>query len=244
MKRLVFVAVLLLLACPVFGQDPPAEEPELIVVRKTLGLSETEGMLVGVEVTMADGTLEIEGGAEGLIDAEFQVEDSFFVPDFDYEEEVEEMEAWLEIVQPQQPGEFPDTNIWELNLNSDVLAELEVNVSVGDVNLELGWMPELEAAECEVGVGDVVCDLSGAWEHSPGLIEFSIGVGNIDLVVPDNVGVRVEVASELGEVEVEGLEPDDEGGYVNSMWDESDENLEVEVNVGIGRVYIKEAVRE
>jgi len=244
MKSLVFAAVLMLLAGPVLGQEPPAEEPELIVVEKELALSETEGMLYGVEVTMAEGTLEIEGGAAGLIDAEFQVEDSFFVPDFVYEEEPEELEAWLEIVQPQQPGEFPETNIWELNLNSDVLAELEVNLSVGDLNLELGWMPELESVECEVGVGDVVCDLSGAWEHSPELIEFGIGVGNIDLVVPDNVGVRVEVESELGEVEVDGLEPDDEGGYVNSMWDESDENLEVEVSVGIGSVYIEEAVRE
>jgi len=240
MRSLLLVLLAGAMTVPVVAQEAGEPEPELLVVESSVDLGPAEAVEVAVLVGVAD--VEVEGGTDKLAEARFEVSDSVLVPEFTYEEE--EGRGSLELVLATKDLEEGEgESEWHVWLNAGVLTELDVQVGVGRCEVELGWMPKLEEAEVSVGAGQLVVDCSGAWDHSPDVLELEVGVGDCHITVPDNVGVFVAAEAGLGDIEMVGLN-EVEDGWANELWGKADVNLEIEAAVGIGDLLVEVAVRE
>jgi Cell wall-active antibiotics response 4TMS YvqF len=98
-----------------------------------------------------------------------------------------------------------------------------------------------ELTEYELGVGNLVVDLRQL-QVPPGttVVEARVGIGELDVELPDGVSVQVEATSGLGEVQVLGQE---EGGFGSRVETTSevvpDRRLRLDLRVGLGQVRVE-----
>ena len=191
-----------------------------------------------VQIAMGVGGLDIRGGAEDLLEAEFTYSNDKWKPEVDYA--VRGDVGLLTISQPSGESTvgIPDVEYkWDLRFNSEVPMEMTVNMGVGGGEL---WLGDLNLGELniEVGVGGADIDLTGDWETD---LEASIngGVGGVNLTLPRAVGVRVEAEAGLGGVNAEGFNQDGDV-YTNDAYGQTDVTLEITVEVGLGGVVLSQ----
>jgi predicted membrane protein len=114
-------------------------------------------------------------------------------------------------------------------------------LDVGAANLEIEGAGNASPEKMIVqgGAGKITLDLTGDWANSAD-IEVTSGVGQLDLRLPDDVGVRVNVQGGLSNVEATGLSRSGEA-YVNNAYGEAEIELNIEVTTGVGQVDLKVA---
>lgn len=102
------------------------------------------------------------------------------------------------------------------------------------MNLQLGG-GRLDDLDFEAGAGNVTIDLTGDWESDlDGRIEG--GLGEINLTLPANVGVRVEVERGLGDVNAPDLQAQGDNVYVNTDYGEAPVTVDLMIEQGAGDV--------
>jgi hypothetical protein len=187
---------------------------------------------------MGAGRLSVEGGADALLDAEFTYNLARWQPTVDYA--VDGGRGELVVRQPQGVvRRFPVGELryeWELRLNEGVPIDLEVALGAGESMLDLAGL-SLASLEVEMGAGECIVDLAGNWQAD---IPVSIrgGVGELTVLLPQDMGARIEVAGGLGEVDASGLRVEGDA-YTNDAYGESPATLEVEIEGGIGQVNLE-----
>ena len=115
---------------------------------------------------------------------------------------------------------------------------LSISSGLGDFNASnLGNLKPHEF-ELEVGLGSATIDLTGDISNDfNGDIE--VGLGSLDLILPNNVNIRLEVEDTfLSSVDVEGLVKKN-GVWVSREWDKHLPTVELEVSVGLGSVDVE-----
>jgi len=185
-----------------------------------------------VEITMSAGGLDILTGAEDLLEAEFIYNYESWKPELDYT--ISGGEGLLTITHRPQTIAFPGVDYeWDLRFNNEVPMEMEIEMGVGGGELMLNGL-NLNQLGIDLGVGGLDVDLTGDWESD---LEASIhaGVGGITLVLPRNVGVRVEADSGLGGVSAEQFHRDGDV-YTNDAYGQTDVTLDIKATVGVGGV--------
>lgn len=211
-----------------------------------------------VDVKMGVGELAIDGGASGLMEADFAYNVDTWEPEVSYS--VSNGVGRLSVEQPATDGinslRIPDGDVryeWELRFNDAVpidlsialgagqnrlnlgdltLESLEMNTGAGELDAVIGGSPA--ALDVNTGVGSVVLDLSGPWNRDmDGTIQG--GVGELTLRLPGDVGVRVNVQGGLGSVTATGLSRDGDA-YVNDLYGDADVNLTIDVQGGVGEI--------
>lgn len=192
---------------------------------------------VRVDIDMGIGDLEVQGGTDELLDAEFTYNIADWKPEVDYR--ANGAQGRLTISQPG--GNFegvPDDNIryeWDLLLNEDVPMDMEVSLGVGGGYLDLSGL-NLTDLDVETGVGETTVDLTGNWEESFN-VRIRGGIGRVAVRLPDGVGVRVEPETGLGSIDVRGLIRDGDT-YTNAAYGESEVSLDISVEGGIGEIVL------
>jgi hypothetical protein len=98
-----------------------------------------------------------------------------------------------------------------------------------------------ELTEYELGVGNLVVDLRQLQVPAgTTVVEARVGVGELEVELPDGVSVQVEASSGLGEVQVLGQQ---EGGFGSRVEASSevvpDRRLRLDVRVGLGQVRVE-----
>lgn len=118
------------------------------------------------------------------------------------------------------------------------MERVRVRAGLGDTNLSFAG-GSIDDLDFEAGAGTVVIDLAGDWQDD---LNASIdgGLGSIELTVPSNVGVRVEVNRGLGDIDARDFRVDD-NIYTNDAYGESDVTLDISVNQGAGEIDIRMA---
>jgi hypothetical protein len=86
----------------------------------------------------------------------------------------------------------------------------------------------------DVGIGNDVVDLGGAWTQNANITIISED-DSTTLRLPDDVGVRVEVASRSAEIDVDG-NPVEGTVYTNDLYDSAEVNLNIQLNTASGEV--------
>jgi len=193
---------------------------------------------VSVSITIGVGKLKLAGGADSLLDAQFEYNIPDWKPAVSYK--VEDDRGRLIVEQPSRVvGATWPGNVrygWDLKLNDAVPMELEIDLGVGKSEVDLKGL-NLRRFSLEAGVGEGLVDLSGP---RPSDLDATIkaGVGKLTLVLPADVGVRVKAQAGLGHVNADGLKADGDA-WVNGAWGKTKTSVHVEVQGGIGEVEMR-----
>ncbi|HEX6384160.1 MAG TPA: toast rack family protein [Anaerolineae bacterium] len=217
------------------------------LIRLQVGPTETETQSVelgdaesvDVNINMGVGELNVSGGAGNLLDATFTFNVDEWRPEVDYD--VSGGRGRLTIEQPGElPEGIPDDDVtyrWDLQLSDDVPMDLEVNLGVGESELDLSGL-FLTGLTMNLGVGQTTVDLSGAWPDS---FDVAIrgGVGETTVRLPRDVGVRVSTRTGIGNIVVNDLNRSGDT-YTNDAYDEgADVVLDVTLEGGIGEITLE-----
>jgi hypothetical protein len=193
-----------------------------------------------VSIAVGIGKLNVAGGAEGLLDARFEYDIPDWKPEVTYE--VKEDFGRLTIEQPSSVVGAP-SNVryeWNLRLSDKVPLNLDVVMGTGKMDLDTRGI-NLRHLKVHAGVGEGRIDLSGTTADLTADVE--AGIGKLKLLLPSDVGVRVEAEGGIGHVQAKGLTSDGEA-WTNDAWGKSKVSIRVNVQGGIGEVEIETVARE
>jgi hypothetical protein len=226
---------LLLLGTPLLaGCASGARVGALQTESKTVELGDARS--VRVEIDMGAGDLEVTGGAEKLLEADFAYNVAILKP------VVEFRDGTLVVRQPETRG-APDLrgiagfrNEWGLRLYDDVPMDLSVKVGAGASDLLLAGL-SLTRLDVNLGAGTYTIDLSGDWARDLN-ITIDAGAAAVNLRLPSDVGARVQVDEGPHTVEAAGLTRDGDA-YTNAAYGVSDVTLLVDLNVGVGQINLE-----
>src|SRR5215204_1148754 len=154
---------------------------------------------VRAELRMGAGELNVTGGADALMEADFAYNVADWEPEVDYEVSGDTGELKVE----QGSGEDISIggearNEWDLRLNDDVPIDLSVQMGAGESDLDLDSLT-LTGLDLQMGAGATTVDLTGSYERD---IAATIegGVGEATVQLPSEIGVRVNAEGGLGQI--------------------------------------------
>ena len=190
------------------------------------------------EIEFTAGILDISGGADALLEADFTYNVAKLKP------EVEFTDGTLVVQQPDVRGyrtvqDIKDfRNEWVLKFNDEVPMDLKVIMGAGTGNLQLSGL-SLTGLDVTLGAGKSTVDLSGDWARDLDA-SFDIGAAVITLRLPKDVGVRVEIEEGPTAVSAPGLTKDG-NVYTNDAYGVSDVTLQIKMQTGIGQINLEVA---
>ena len=191
---------------------------------------------VRVEIAMGAGDLQVTGGAEKLLEADFNYNVAELKP------EVEYTDGTLVVRQhdvkglPALQGITDYRNEWDLRLSNEVPMDLSVDVGAGVGDLQLAGL-SLTGLNVNLGAGEYTVDLSGDWVRD---LDVTIDVGAADIRVrlPRDVGARVKVEAGPHTIETTGLTQDGDV-YTNAAYGVSEVTLQIDIEAGIGQINLE-----
>jgi N-terminal domain of toast_rack, DUF2154 len=189
------------------------------------------------QLKMGAGELNLTGGADQLMEADFSYNVSEWKPKVSYDVSGEKGE----LVVKQGSANGGDLsggarNEWDINMNDEVPTDLVVQMGAGESDLDLDSLT-LTGVDLKIGAGKTTVDLSGDYTRD---FDASIqgGVGEATVLLPSEVGVKAKAAGGLGTINARGLRKVGDA-YVNDAYGESDTNLSVDVKGGVGEINLK-----
>jgi hypothetical protein len=196
---------------------------------------------VRANLRIALGKLNVGGGADSLMEADFAYNVAAWRPDVNYEVVGDTGE--LTVHQQGLREGIPTRDVrneWDLRLSEDLPVDLGVQMGGGVGNLDLDTLT-LTGLNLDVGAGVSRVDLAGDWDRDLSAV-IRGGAGQVTVLLPSQVGVRVEAGTRLGRVNADGLRREGQA-FVNDAYGDSDVTLEVEVKGGAGQINL-EVVQE
>jgi hypothetical protein len=192
-----------------------------------------------VNLRLAIGELDVGGGAaeNRLMEADFAHNVAAWEPSVDYEVVGDSGE--LEVRQQGLTEGIPTPavrNEWDVRLSDAVPVDLTVQMGGGVGNLDLDGL-DLTGLNLDVGAGSTRVDLSGDWGRDLSAVVRG-GAGEVTMLLPGRMGVRINAGTRLGRVNAEGLRKDGEA-YVNGAYGDSDNTLEVDITGGVGQINLQ-----
>ena len=187
-----------------------------------------------IQLNMRAGEMRLRGGAAKLIEGTFEYNVSAWKPQI--ETSMNGSHATVTIRQPERFQVGGDRrNVWDLQLNDQVLTDLALNCGAGQARLDLGNLT-LRDLEVHMGAGQVDLDLRGRPTRDYD-VNISGGVGQATVHLPEGVGIWAEAHGGIGSITVTGL--DKQGDHwQNSLYDNGKVNVRVKVQGGIGEIRI------
>jgi len=191
---------------------------------------------VRVELNLGAGDLKVTGGAKKLLEADFTYNVARLKPVVEY------TDGTLVVRQPDVKGlpvlrDIEDfRNEWGLRLYDKVPMDLSVDVGGGTSDLQLTGL-SLTGLNVSLGAGKSTVDLSGEWTRDLD-VSIDTGAADINVRLPRDVGVRVEVERGASIVEASSLTQDG-NVYTNAAHAASAVTLQVNMEAGIGRINLE-----
>ena len=227
---LVFFAALLLTSC-----GSQARVGALRTESQSVELGDARS--VRAEINFGAGDLELSGGADKLLEADFNYNVAALKPEVEYKD------GTLSVRQPEVKGMSSLVGItdyrneWDLRLNDQVPMDLSVDVGAGGGTLQLDGL-SLTGLDVSFGAGIYTVDLSGDWARN---LDVTIDAGAAFLTVrlPKEVGVRVNVGEGPHTIDATGLTKDGDV-YTNAAYGVSDVTLHIDLQAGIGTITLVE----
>ena len=191
---------------------------------------------VRVEINFGAGDLELFGGADKLLEADFDYNVAALKPEVKY------TDGTLVVRQPETNG-MPALlgitdfrNNWTINLEDSVPMDLSVDVGGGSGDLLLAGL-SLTSLDITLGAGIFTIDLTGDWAKNLD-VTIDAGATDVTLRLPKDVGARVNVEEGPHMIEATGLTKDG-AIYTNAAYGVSDVTIKVDLEVGIGTINLQ-----
>lgn len=203
------------------------------------------------------GVLTVQGGATGLVDAEFITNMPDLDPDFVYRVAGDVGE--VSITQPTDILPIPVARMryeWHVRCADGIPVDVDLECGAGTVDADLGTVPvrqlrahtaagqhrvvilasSLEHFDLRTGAGKFDLDIRG----TPGVLAHGSihgGVGALQIRIPRSTPTRIHVDKAIGGVNVRGFTQDgrDYANYASG----TSAALEIDVHVGVGEVTLE-----
>jgi hypothetical protein len=205
--------------------------------RESQSIQAENAQSVRANLRMGAGELNLTGGADQLMEADFAYNVPDWKPKVNYEVSGDTGE--LTVRQGNGGGVRlggDARNEWDIRFNDEVPTNLSVQIGAGESDLDLDDLT-LTGLELEMGAGRTTIDLTGDYERDF-VASIQGGVGQATVQLPSEVGVRVEAQGGLGEINAEGLQKEGEA-YVNDAYGDSEVTLDVDIQGGVGQINLE-----
>src|ERR687894_151573 len=205
--------------------------------RESKSVDPKDAQSARAQLKMGAGELNLTGGADQLMEGDFSYNVSDWKPKVSYD--VSGQKGELVVEQGSANGgnlSGGARNEWDISLNDEVPTDLVVQLGAGESNLDVDSLT-VTGLDLQMGAGKSTVDLTGDYAQD---FDASIegGVGEATVLLPSEVGVKAKAEGGLGKVNAKGLEKVDDS-YVNDTYGESDVNLSVDVQGGVGEINLK-----
>ncbi len=226
-------------------------------IAQSIKLDEVES--VKTSISMKAGKLTVKGGATNMVDTDITSSREEWQPDIEYTSTGST--GRLHIEQPDFEGinfNFGDdeSNNWLIQLNDDLTQDLDLNIGAGETDLDLRGLKlnsvnidagvgehninlantSVPRLDINAGVGEISVDLSGQWNNDLDA-DIKGGIGELNLLLPKEIGIHIEVSGALGSVNAPELSKNG-NEYTNDLYGKSDYVLSLEIKAGIGTVNV------
>jgi len=229
LMTIVLIAAILLTSCSVQSRVGALRSES-----KSVELGDTKS--VRAEINFGAGDLELSGGADKLLEADFDYNVAALKPEVKY------TDGTLVVRQPETNG-MPALlgitdfrNNWTINLEDSVPMDLSVDVGGGSGDLLLAGL-SLTSLDITLGAGIFTIDLTGDWAKNLD-VTIDAGAADVTLRLPKDVGARVNVEEGPHTIEATGLTKDG-AIYTNAAYGVSDVTIKVDLEVGIGTINLQ-----
>jgi hypothetical protein len=229
------MVVLLVAAALFLGSCGQQEVGEMQRQSESVDLENAQSVVA--QLRMGAGELNLTGGADALMEADFAYNVSDWEPEVSYEVSGETGELTVEQGSDEGVRLGGDArNEWEVRFNDEVPTDLRVEMGAGESDLDLDSLT-LTGLDLEMGAGKTTVDLTGDYAQD---LDASIegGVGEATVLLPSEVGVRARAEGGLGKINAEGLQREGDS-YVNDAYGDSEITLEVDVQGGVGQINLE-----
>jgi hypothetical protein len=227
---MLFICALLLASC-----NSSLRVGDLRTESRSVDLGDARS--VRVDINFGAGVLDVTGGGEDLLDADFTYNVAELKPQVEY------ADGNLTVSQPETKG-MPAVlgvtdfrNEWGLRLSNEVPMELKVDVGAGTSNLKLSGL-SLSGLDIKLGATEGTIDLSGDWTHNLD-VTIDAGASKINVLLPKDVGVHIVVDRGPTVIDTLGLTQDGDV-YTNAAYGVSDVTLHLDLQAGIGLINLME----
>lgn len=124
----------------------------------------------------------------------------------------------------------------DINLTGCNLKAFNFKMLAGDVAINLR-NTSVPYFNLKAIAGEAIIDLTGEWEND---LHANIkgGVGELTLILPEDVGVKVEISGILGDIDAHGFHRE-RRTFTNAAYEKSTQTLYLDVFGGIGDVTLK-----
>jgi N-terminal domain of toast_rack, DUF2154 len=205
--------------------------------RQSQSIQAQNAQSVRANLKMGAGELNLTGGADRLMEAEFSYNVANWKPKVNYNVSGETGELMV------RQGSGGGVNLggdarneWDIRFNDEVPTTLSVQMGAGESNLDLDSLT-LRGLDLAMGAGRTTVDLTGDYDRDL-VASIQGGVGEATVQLPSEVGVRVEAQGGLGEINAEGLQREGEA-YVNDAYGDSEVSLDVDIQGGVGQINLE-----
>jgi hypothetical protein len=237
MGRSVFLSIAAVAAALLLGACGPqrVEVGELQTESRSVDPENADSVRANLRIGL--GELNLTGGADSLMEADFAYNVAAWQPGVSYEMvgDTGELSVRQRGLGEGLPG--PDVrNEWDVRLNDAMPMDLSVQMGGGVSDLDLDSLT-LTGLNLDVGAGATTVDLTGDWERDLNAVVRG-GAGELTMLLPSQIGVSVNAKTGLGRVNADGLRKQGQA-YVNDAYGNSDVSLEVNVSGGVGQINLK-----
>jgi len=251
---LIALMVLIFLASNVSGKNGPGDS-----FKGKKSVNKGSATFVNVQINFLGGTMDISGGSKKLMNAKFEYSASVWKPEIEYKmrDKIGNLKLYMPDAEDDININDEDINEWDIKLNNDVRMDLSIKLGGGEGNYDLSQLKmnsleirliggkldidlrnsSLPRLDFKAFAGEANVDLSGKWENDLDA-DFVAGVGELNLKLPQKVGVRVHASGILGNIEAPGFIKED-NYYTNDAFRNTKITLYIDIFGGIGNVNLE-----
>ena len=193
-----------------------------------------------LELNLGAGELNIEKGADEWVDGSIDYNQDKLKPKVSYKLKGDK---GIGVIEQENKGMLDKIkigelkNVWNLTLTDEIPLDLRVNSGASDTNLDLKGL-NLKELDVNAGVGDITIDLGGQWNESFDAA-LALGVGHSTIILPNDVGVKIESSKGIGTADFVGFISKGNGVYVNEEYEDADVIINLKTDLGVGEAIFK-----
>jgi hypothetical protein len=193
-----------------------------------------------LELNLGAGELNVEKGADEWVEGSIEYNEDKLKPEVSYKRKGDK---GIGVIEQENTGILDKIKIgdlkneWNLTLTDEIPLNLVVNSGASDTNLDLKGL-NLKDLDVNAGVGDITIDLSGKWKKSFDAA-LALGVGQSTIILPKDVGVKIESSKGIGTADFVGFISKGKGIYVNEAFEDADVIINLKTDLGVGEVVFK-----
>ena len=125
---------------------------------------------------------------------------------------------------------------WDLRLSPAVAWELAANLAAGEGRLDLTGI-DLRTLNLELGAGQYTVTLP---ERVGGKVTIKGGAGGLVLEIPEGLAARLNIQRGIAPVSMSDRFERKGDAYVTHDWETSGNRVEIEINLGVGGITVRE----